>query len=87
MIETRLFEEPNTRFRFLDAPCLKEREQLPEPSHATGLWSPLSARRLLCHATDRPIFCHLPRFGRSNWRRSNERPKPGPLIAGRIEEE
>ncbi len=27
MIETMLFEEPNTRFRFLDAPCLKEREQ------------------------------------------------------------
>jgi site-specific recombinase XerD len=27
MIESELFEEPNTRSRFLDAPCLKEREQ------------------------------------------------------------
>lgn len=27
MIETVLFEEPNTRSRFLVAPCPKEREQ------------------------------------------------------------
>jgi hypothetical protein len=27
MIESVLFEEPNTRSRFLAAPCLKEREQ------------------------------------------------------------